>query len=268
MNLDTTAISAPGCYQVQGSVKLPIDGVGVATVPISPPASGGVIIAVAPVVSQRSDQLWSTTPGKIGTHVQVGGLYGQAAHVAVQMLYMPADPLGCAHVAWSKAPVASVGTPVSVTGDSSDIAVGSGVTDKTGCYLPVAKVTMDADAWSTAAVGPRDGHYNALIAAPAALNQLLTTTSRSGGSDDLSGFYRALVGFALLLSFTVLAAVYIGWRGRAGPRRSAAECVPTESRLAGRRSAARRADGAARAATPGRAPRRERRQPAPLNQPG
>ncbi|SDJ45849.1 Ig-like domain (group 1) [Frankineae bacterium MT45] len=233
VNLSTAPITAPGCYQVQGAVKLPVPGFGVATVAINPPANGGVIIAVAPVVTQHADQLWSTTPGNVGTHVQVTGLYGQAAHVAVQMLYLPADPLGCAHASWSHATLAAVGPSVSITGDTSNIAVASGATVKAGCYLPVAKVTIDADS-SVVALGPRDGRYNALIAAPASLDSLDTGPSR-GGSADLSAFYRTLVGFIVLLGFTALAAVYIGWRGRGRGRAGLlpAAFLPVQDDLSG-----------------------------------
>jgi hypothetical protein len=156
--LTSARLSATGCYEWTAAVSLQLPGGSVRV-----PAAASTVLLVAPTVTLHSDQSWSVSPHAIGTQVTVGGIYGQPAHVAIQMRYVPSPLLGCRSADWTRSVVLATGPSTAVPGDATDAAIQSGATPKLGCYEPVPKLTLDANPAVTA-IGALDVVDNALVA--------------------------------------------------------------------------------------------------------
>lgn len=139
----TSAITAPGCYLVAGTVGLPVPG-GIARVPIRLASTDGLLYLLHPSLTLTADRIWSESPNPVATHVVVTGTYGQAGTLRVEMLHAPPGSRGCRDVSFAGADADGAGPNVPVKGDGS-YAVTSGPTPHNGCYSLVPSVTMTAN---------------------------------------------------------------------------------------------------------------------------
>ncbi len=193
----SSAATKPGCYQLQASTS--VDEGDLGQLMVSTPAAS--VLLIAPTLATTVDAVWTNSPAPVRAHVDVSGTYGQPAHVSVELAYAQADPFGCRAVDWTRAVVVGSGPAVATRGDASLLAAQSGPTSELGCYLPVAKLVVDANP-AIVVTAPLADLANAVNAGidPNALDRL---TSRSRGVSGSLPVWTVAV-FALALVLTAL----------------------------------------------------------------
>ena len=137
----SSAATKPGCYRVDAVSTLADGDLGqtqLATASVS-------LLLINPVVVASVDQVWTIAPQPINAHVDVLGTYNQPAHVSLQMAFAGSDLQGCAAVDWSTAAPIAAGPAVVTNGDRTQVAVHSAATHSLGCYLPIARLVVDAN---------------------------------------------------------------------------------------------------------------------------
>jgi hypothetical protein len=139
--LTSDSISAAGCYRLHGSLTINVGDLG----PVAIPVADAAVLAITPALTTSVDRVWANSPDAINAQVEVRGTGGQPAHLSVELAYAPASPMGCRSVDWARAPTTSAGTPTAIRGDGDRYAVRSAPTRAFGCYLPVARLTVDAN---------------------------------------------------------------------------------------------------------------------------
>ncbi len=157
--ISSTPTTAAGCYRLQSAVVVSMGDRGTLELPVS----AANVLVIAPQVSTTVSQVWDISPAPIKAQVDVHSLYGQSAHVSLQLAYASSPTTGCTTVDWSAKPLVSEGKAITAHGDSTGLAVSAAVTKELGCYLPVARLVVDANP-SIVVTAPLSNDNNAIIA--------------------------------------------------------------------------------------------------------
>jgi len=139
--LTSPAVTQVGCYRVQAAATLALPDQRAVAIPVTPV----VVQVIAPRLVTTVPQLWSVSPTPIAAQVDVSGTENQPAHVALQLAYLPAQPSGCASADWSHAASVGPGASIALRSDATGLTAKSAPTKALGCYLPIARLTIDAN---------------------------------------------------------------------------------------------------------------------------
>jgi hypothetical protein len=219
-----TGATTTGCYNVAlagstsfpnlGTVPIPVtaapaDGTADATVPAVGPSTTALVIT--PAVASTEASTWAITPGPVKESVDVHGSVGQHAKLTFDMMWAPANPLGCSAVDWRTATRAATSTATPVAADGT-YEVESGSTPKVGCYSAIAVITTDANPQivGKSAIGASRSLF---LAAPPAASPQLPTRLISQQSPLISTRVGiAFSGYLTLLLFALAITVGIALR--------------------------------------------------------
>ncbi len=172
--------------------------------------AGATVMVLAPTLSTVLPVTSVVSPASVSTKVSVQGTFGQAAHVSVDLMYLPMDPLGCDHADFTHATLLNAGATVAVGGDGSyDVATGA--TSKLGCYAPVEHLVLDSNQ-SVRASSAVAAQYTTFMAGvdPAAAAKLAAVDIPTKTGNDHEQVIVTLIIFAILLLLCAFAAVVIG----------------------------------------------------------
>jgi hypothetical protein len=142
--LASTPVRVPGCYALGAQVTLQLGALGQLQLATSPGPAGTTALLLAPSIVLDAAASWLPMSGQMHASASIYGTFTQPGAVRAQLLWLPAQPLGCQAGDWSKAAVLSTGTAVTVAGDGTYAVVAPAAT-KVGCYSMVPVLTLSAD---------------------------------------------------------------------------------------------------------------------------
>ncbi|HET6877150.1 MAG TPA: Ig-like domain-containing protein [Jatrophihabitans sp.] len=189
--------SSVGCYRVAGTAVLRLPDGGAVHVPIGEDAAHPVL-AIAPRITYSMTRIWAYQHGAVSARATVIGTFDAPAHVALRLQRVSDSPLGCRSAHFTGATPSHTGPAVPVDGDLQTVSVSSGRLAATGCYAPVAVLTMDANPSITAT-----GHFVALRSAvevgldPRDLQQAATIDARVRSAPTPTRWWIGLAFLAL-----------------------------------------------------------------------
>lgn len=143
----SAATSGVGCYEIGGTVTVTVAPGAQVRVPIS---DGATVMAIDPAVTLAMNQIAALDSASVSAQVTPIGTQGLPAHVAIKMMRGTSSPLGCRYGDYSHAVLASTGPSTTLHGDLAAVTVQSAAFHGTGCYAPVAVLTMDQNPKTTA----------------------------------------------------------------------------------------------------------------------
>ena len=82
-----------------GSVAVPLTGIS----GDGASSAGATVLVLAPTLTTALPVTSVVSPASVSTKVSVGGTFGQPAHVTLDLMYVPIDPLGCDHADFTHA---------------------------------------------------------------------------------------------------------------------------------------------------------------------
>jgi hypothetical protein len=201
--LQSAPMSTPGCYRWIATLLVDLDST---TVPVDAVSPG--VLLVRPQLAVTSDRTWTVSPGAVAAHVSVTGTYGRPVHVSVQLRYAARPDTGCRAATWNQAPLSRPGTAYAVSAVGLPVAVESGPTSRTGCYLPVATLVLDANPAVTVTSTPAPAD-NAVLAGLGDQQRaaLVTYRLRPTSSSPLlvTGAVVAIVQLVVIVAIVVVA---------------------------------------------------------------
>lgn len=196
-------VTRPGCYRWATTLAVGLAG---STVPVDSVSSP--VLLVRPSVAVTSDRTWTIAPGAVATHVSVNGTYGLPAHVSVRLRYAPRPDTGCRDAVWTDTAPTRPGAAYAVTTVSRPVAVASAPTPRTGCYLPVVTLVLDANPAVTVTNTPSAAD-NAVLAGLGEQQQAALVTYRLKATSSspllITGIVVGIVQLLVIVSIVVVA---------------------------------------------------------------
>jgi hypothetical protein len=136
--------AAIGCYR-QRIVLTLRDGSGGGTLDV-PASTDAPLFVLAPAARAQLTQTWTVAPQPVAAQVAVDGLFGQPAHVRMQVYAATPSGQGCARARYSAPPVsAGASVPMQSQGWVSTATASSGPLVVARCYSLVPEVSLDAN---------------------------------------------------------------------------------------------------------------------------
>ena len=203
-------LEVAGCYAVDLTTVLTVGDLGSITVASPAGTEGTVALVLAPTMQAAATTTWIDTSAPEQATIGVYGTLTQPGTLTTTMLWLPAQPLGCASADWRHATVVGAAMTTPTTGDGS-YPVRSDATPKAGCYSLVATLALTANPNATIASAP--GAPSSLVLAispPHAI--LLSDQDRLPG--DRPQVIFAIVGFVIALGAAAATTPLLGRRTR------------------------------------------------------